>query len=127
MSWAQDSFSPAAPFPQYSRVRSSTAIEIITQWSGRASVQQTRDYIHQDPVRKASKYGSHIIPVADVTPEPITAAEYDTRSKGPITTTLRYLHASVDDRPVPEIGWLPELLRAVALQMPQEFPRCCEI
>jgi hypothetical protein len=68
MSWAHDSFSPAAPFPQYSRVRSSTAIEIITQWSGRASVQQTRDYIHQDPVRKARKYGSHIIPVAYVTP-----------------------------------------------------------
>jgi hypothetical protein len=64
-----------------------TAIEVITQWSGRASVRQTRDYIHQDPVHKARKYGSQIIPVADVTPEPITAAEYDLRNKGPIITS----------------------------------------
>jgi len=62
-------------------------IEVITQWSGRASVRQTRDYIHQDPMRKADMYGAGIISVADVTPKPITAAEYDIRDKGPIITT----------------------------------------
>lgn len=64
-----------------------TSIETITSWSGRASVKQTRDYIHQDPLHKARKYAGHIIPVVDVTPEPITAAEYDVRNKGPIITT----------------------------------------
>lgn len=64
-----------------------TAIEVITQWSGRASVRQTRDYIHQDPMHKAKIHGAGVIPVADVTPVPITAAEYDVRNKGPIITT----------------------------------------
>jgi hypothetical protein len=63
------------------------AIEVITQWSGRASIQQTREYIHIDPRRKAQRYSGGVIPVTDVTPEPITAAEYDVRNKGPIITT----------------------------------------
>ena len=63
------------------------SIEIITHWSGRASVKQTRDYIHQDPAREARKLSEHLIPIADVTPEPITAAEYDVRKKGAIITT----------------------------------------
>jgi hypothetical protein len=64
-----------------------SSIEFITHWSGRASVKQTRDYIHLDPVREARKLGESLIPVADVTPTPITAAEYDVRDKGPIITT----------------------------------------
>lgn len=63
------------------------SIEFITHWSGRASVKQTRDYIHQDPEREARKLSESLIPVADVTPEPITAAEYDVRKKGPIIAT----------------------------------------
>ncbi|MGO4004985.1 hypothetical protein ABVN23_28450 [Pseudomonas fluorescens] len=63
------------------------SIETITQWSGRASVKQTREYIHQDPEREARKLSGSLIPVADVTPDPITAAEYDVRKKGPIITT----------------------------------------
>ncbi|URM26307.1 hypothetical protein LLY42_20540 [Pseudomonas frederiksbergensis] len=63
------------------------SIEFITHWSGRASVKQTRDYIHQDPKREARKLSDSLIPVADVTPEPITAAEYDIRDKGPIIAT----------------------------------------
>lgn len=63
------------------------SIEAITHWSGRASVKQTREYIHQDPEREARKLSTRLIPVADVTPEPITAAEYDVRKKGPIITT----------------------------------------
>lgn len=63
------------------------SIEFITHWSGRASVKQTRDYIHQDPKREARKLSESLIPVADVTPEPITAAEYDVRKKGAIITT----------------------------------------
>lgn len=63
------------------------SIEFITHWSGRASVKQTRDYIHQDPKREARKLSDSLIPVADVTPEPITAAEYDVRKKGAIITT----------------------------------------
>lgn len=63
------------------------SIEFITHWSGRASVKQTRDYIHQDPKREARKLSESLIPVADVTPEPITAAEYDIRNKGPIIVT----------------------------------------
>lgn len=62
-------------------------IEVITHWSGRASVKQTRDYIHQDPKREARKLSDSLIPIADVTPEPITAAEYDVRKKGPIIAT----------------------------------------
>lgn len=62
-------------------------IELITKWSGRASVKQTRDYIHQDPMRKAEMYSGGVVPVIDVTPEPITAAEYNIIKKGPIITT----------------------------------------
>lgn len=63
------------------------SIETITKWSGRASVKQTRDYIHQDPMHKAEMYSGGVIPVIDVTPEPITAAEYNVINKGPIITT----------------------------------------
>ena len=62
-------------------------IEVITEWSGRASVQQTREYIHQDPMHKAQMYGGGVIAAKDVTPVPITAAEYDIKKKGPIITT----------------------------------------
>jgi hypothetical protein len=62
-------------------------IETITKWSGRASVKQTRDYIHQDPMRKADMYSADVIPVKDVTPEPITAAEFNIINKGPIIST----------------------------------------
>lgn len=62
-------------------------IETITKWSGRASIRQTRDYIHQDPMRKAEMYGAGVIPVADIPPEPITAAQYSILDKGPIITT----------------------------------------
>ncbi len=62
-------------------------IEFITQWSGRASIRQTRDYIHTDPHRAAQKVGARLIPVQEVDPEPITKEEYDVREKGPIITT----------------------------------------
>lgn len=62
-------------------------IEVITKWSGRAAVKQTRDYIHLDPAREARKLAEGMIPLADVTPTPITSAEYDIRDKGPIITT----------------------------------------
>jgi hypothetical protein len=62
-------------------------IETITKWSGRASVKQTRDYIHQDPMRKAEMYSADVVPVKDVTPNPITAAEYSIINKGPIIST----------------------------------------
>jgi hypothetical protein len=62
-------------------------IETITKWSGRASVKQTRDYIHQDPMRKAEMYSADVIPVKDVTPKPVTAAEYNILNKGPIIST----------------------------------------
>lgn len=64
-----------------------SSIEFITHWSGRASVRQTRDYIHLDPDREARKLAEGRIPVVEVTPEPITQAEYDIREKGPIITT----------------------------------------
>jgi hypothetical protein len=38
-------------------------------------------------MRKAEMYSAGVIPVADVTPEPITAAQYSILDKGPIITT----------------------------------------
>jgi hypothetical protein len=64
-----------------------TDIEFITQWSGRASFQQTRDYIHRDQDRIAKQLGERFIPVNEVDPEPISKEEYDLREKGPIITT----------------------------------------
>jgi hypothetical protein len=62
-------------------------IERITAWSGRASVQQSRTYMHKDPARTSRQAGDHLLEVKDVTSVPITEEEYDIRDKGPIITT----------------------------------------
>lgn len=62
-------------------------IERITVWSGRASVQQSRTYMHKDSARTSRQAGDHLLEVKDVTNVPITEEEYDIRNKGPIITT----------------------------------------
>ncbi|MCF5710339.1 hypothetical protein GIV19_24120 [Pseudomonas syringae] len=62
-------------------------IDRITDWSTRASVQQSRGYMHQDPARAARRLGDALIPVVEVVPVPVTAADYDIRDKGPMITT----------------------------------------
>ncbi|WP_247841547.1 hypothetical protein [Pseudomonas sp. MWU12-3103b] len=63
------------------------AIERITAWSGRASVQQSRTYMHKDPKRTAREIGDRLIPVTDTTHTPITEQEYSILGKGPHITT----------------------------------------
>lgn len=62
-------------------------IDRITDWSTRASVGQSRVYMHKDPDRSARQLGDAMIPVVDVNPVPVTAADYDIRDKGPMITT----------------------------------------
>jgi hypothetical protein len=62
-------------------------IDVITEWSGRASVGQSRVYMHKDPDRRARTLGDKRLAVVELKPEPITKSEYDLREKGPIITT----------------------------------------
>lgn len=62
-------------------------IDRITDWSTRASVKQSRVYMHQDPDRAAKRLGDAMIPEVELNPIPITAADYDVRNKGPMITT----------------------------------------
>lgn len=62
-------------------------IEMITQWSTRASSTQTRVYMHQDPMRKAKKIAEQLNLPANIEHKPITQEEYNIKEKGPIIVT----------------------------------------
>lgn len=60
----------------------------LTNWAARASITQTRYYIHDDPVRRAEKIANSLFPDTDSSPkEPVTVVEYELREKGPVILT----------------------------------------
>lgn len=63
-------------------------LEILTTWAARASITQTRNYIHDDPVRRAEKIAKSLFPDTGSSPkEPVTVVEYELREKGPVIFT----------------------------------------
>ncbi|WP_149086625.1 integrase [Pseudomonas prosekii] len=63
-------------------------LDMLTNWAARASITQTRSYIHDDPVRRAEKIAQSMFPDTNSSPkEPVTVIEYELREKGPVITT----------------------------------------
>ncbi len=63
-------------------------IEIITEWSNRASKRQTATYMHENPERIAQKIAENRIPAINISHEPVTLEEYrNARPKGPTIVT----------------------------------------
>ncbi|TLP59009.1 MULTISPECIES: hypothetical protein [Pseudomonas] len=64
------------------------SIKMITEWSARASQQQTVTYMHEDPARTAKKIAENRIPAIQIAHNPITHEEYrNSRPKGPNIVT----------------------------------------
>ncbi|UVM59095.1 hypothetical protein [Pseudomonas sp. B21-010] len=63
-------------------------IEMITEWSARATIAQTRTYIHEDPNKRGAEIALSQFPEISETPQnPINEEQYLTLDKGPVHTT----------------------------------------
>lgn len=62
-------------------------VDLITQWSTRASSTQTRIYMHQNQKREAQKFVEQLNTLPPPAHKPITDSEYKLMEKGPIITT----------------------------------------
>lgn len=62
-------------------------IDAITEWSTRASKEQTRTYMHEDDTRKVQKISDRLGLSTQVSMQPVTEEEYQVMNHGPIITT----------------------------------------
>lgn len=60
------------------------SIETLTQWSGRATIRQTRTYLHDDPLKAASIGAALLGTIQKQTPlKPVTSEEAELYGQGP--------------------------------------------
>ncbi|WP_338513499.1 integrase [Pseudomonas poae] len=63
---------------------SGISVEMLTEWSGRATTRQTRTYLHDDPVNAAAKGAAMLgTKQVQVPKKPVTNAEADLYNQGP--------------------------------------------